>query len=624
VAFATALALGLGTFVVLPWLAHRLRRSPPREERFAPLRFVPEASGPSDVPRRIDDRALFLVRALVVLLLAVLAAGPRLRTTSLRFHEGEGDAALVLVLDDSGSMRTREGGTTRLEAGKRALLRVIDDLDGGDRVALVLAGKPARVARGFTADLEAVRAAIAAVGTSDRTTDLEGALEQAEALVGTDAESQGVVVVATDGEVAGVGRVLETRLPLHRLAVPVARRDDCAVLAATASSGVARARVACQVASRRTISWVVADRTLASTEVDLPTGVSEHALEGASAKAEGFVELDARDAIREDDRAAVTVASARTRVAVLERTVAVDDEERTPPTLVRAFEAVAPEAEVVRLVRVPTDGSLEAFDVLAVDNASAWTADERTSLQRAVESGLSLWVAFGPASAEAPLGASFEPFVEGPVAWESGTFDVRVVDGSMPAVRGRARFAASSASHAEVTTTFADGVALALRASSPESEVTLFAVPADPRFGDLALRPSFVEEVAALVDRARRLRPHGALHAGDRLRVPREAAVSGPGGVVALVREGTSAFADVDRVGSYRIASGGREQLRQATLDESEVLGAPAVLRSRAASIEPRSVLRDRSPWVVALLAAALALELTLRFRLRPRRGQPS
>lgn len=619
--FATALALALGTFVVLPWLAHRLRRSPPREERFAPLRFVPEFSGPSDVPRGIDDRALFAVRALVVVLLALLAAGPKLRASSLRFHEGEGDATMVLVLDDSGSMRARDGATTRLDEAKRALGRVLDDLDGGDRVALVLAGKPARLVRGFTPDLAAVRAAIQSVEATDRTTDLEGALEQAEALASAESEPQVVVLVASDGEVPGAGRVIETRLPLHRIEVPASRHDNCAVLAASASLGVVRVRVACVAVAHRVLRWRSGDKEIASQSVDLAAGVSEHVLEAPAAKPEGVVELDAGDALRDDDAVSVSVAGARMRVAVLERTAAVDDEARTPPTLLRAYEAVAPDAEVLRLVRIPTDGSLASFDVLAIDDAAPWTADERVEIVRAVEGGLSLWVSFGPASADAPLGASFEPFVEGAVPWEAGTFRAREDDARETRARGRARFAMASSLRVETLATFEDGVPLAVRAAGSEGETTLVAVPADPRFGDVSLRAGFVESVGAVVDHARRVRPHGELRAGDVLRVPRDAVVTGPRGVVPVLREGPNAVVHLDRVGGYRIAAAGREQARYVSRDEAEILGEAATLRSRAASVEPRAVLRDRSPWVVVLLLLALGLEVGLRFRLRPRRG---
>ncbi len=622
--FATALALGLGSFVLLPWLAHRLRRSPPREERFAPLRFVPEASGPSDVPREVNDRALFASRALVVVLLALLAAGPRLRETSLRFHEGEGDAAFVFVLDDSGSMRTREGASSRLEIAKRGLLRVLDDLEGGDRVALVLAGKPARVVRGFTPDLEAMRVAVQSVESGDRATDLEGAIEKAEGLIVSEPDAKPVLVIGTDGEGAGGDRTLATSLPLHRVDVPTERRDDCAVLGATGAVGAVRVRIACQTSTRRVLRWIVTERDVATREVDLPAGASEVLIEAEGAKAEGRVELAAGDGIREDDTAQVALAGARMRVAVLERTATLDDEARTPPMLLRAFEAVAPDAEVQRIVRLPTDGSLSGYDVLAIDDAMAWTADERSEVQRATDAGLSLWIAFGPASSDAPIGASFEPFVEGTIQWEAGPFRVLVDDAHETSVRGRARFVPAAALRVEPLLAFEDGVPLALHGSGDGPEISLNAVPADPRFGDVSLRAGFLGSVGSAVDRARRKRPHGELTAGDVLKVPRDATVVGPMGIVPILHEGTGAVVHVERVGSYRVSSSGHDQVRHVTLDEAEVVGAPATFNSRAEAVVAKPVLRDRSPLVVAVLLLALALEFALRFRLRTPRGSPS
>lgn len=618
--FTAALALALGTLVVLPWIAHRLRRSPPRDEPFAPLRFVPEASGPSDVPRGIDDRLLFAARALVVLLLALLAAGPRVRTSTLGVRQGDGDASVVLVLDDSGGMRAREGTSARLSLAKAELRKVLDDLDGGDRAALVLAGKPARVVRGFTEDLQAIRAAIETAEAGDRATDLAGALDRAEELAGD--ERGAVVVVATDGEGSGGPRTIETKLPLHTAKIAAARRDDCAVITARARAGAAHVRVACQTASKRRVRWLDGTREIAATQADLREGVTEIALDAAGERPRGRVELDAADGLAEDDGAAVVVGSARMRIGVVDRSVGVDDEERTPPTLLRAFEAVAPEAEIERLARVPTDAALASLDVLAIDHAVPWSADERMAIQGAMESGLSLWVAFGPASAEGSLGASFEPFVEGPVRWEPGASRVRFgVEGAAP-VQGRARFVLGAG--AQVIAAFEDDAPFLVRASHRAGAVTLVAVPSDPRFGDAALRPAYVDAALAIVDEARRVRPHGDLRAGETLPVPADADVIGPRGRIEVDRSGAQATVPLAHAGELRIRDRGSEQVRVVTLDEAEVLGGAVAIQSSAAPLERAPQLRDRSGWVAALLLAALVAELALRYGLRGRRASSS
>jgi len=619
VGFTAALAFALGALVVLPWVAHRLRRSPPRDEPFAPLRFVPEASGPSDVPRGLDDRLLFAVRALAIVLLAALAAGPKLRTTALGVRQSDEDASVVLVLDDSGSMRTREGSRTRLAAAKAGLVAILEELDGGDRAALVLAGKPARIVRSFSQDLRGIRAAIDAVEPSDRATDLAGAIERAEELAGEEAAGHAVVVVATDARGSGGPRSLETRLPLHMVPAPATRIDDCAVLAARAEAGAAIARIACEGPAKRRLTWSDGTRTIASREIELRARVAEVRIApesdtrgNESGRALGRVALDPSDGIPEDDGAPLSAGGARLRVGVVDRAIGVDDEERAPPALLRAFEAVAPDAEIARLARVPTDASLASLDVLAIDHALPWSADERVAILAALEGGLSLWVAFGPASAEGSLGASFEPIVEGPVRWEPGAFRARLgVDGTAP-VAGRARFVLGPG--ARVVASFDDDAPFLAQSALRGGVAIVAATPSDPRFGDAALRPAYVDAVTSIVDEARRLRPHGDVHAGEVLPVAADAEVSGPRGRIAVDRSGARAIVELAHAGEIRVRSQGHEQVRLVSLDEAEVLGASLELRSGAASLEPKPLLRDRSSWVAAALVGVLVLELALRY----------
>ncbi len=618
VGFAAALALTLGAFVVLPWIAHRLRRSPPTEVPFAPLRFVPEAAGPSELPSGIDDRLLFAVRALLVLLLSVLAAGPRVRTSALALREGDEDATVVLVLDDSASMRTRDGRTTRLEAAKAELLHVLDELDGGDRAAIVLAGKPARVLRGFSQDLSSVRSAVAEVEPTDRATDLSGAVARAEELVGEGGEARGVAVVATD-TLQGGGGAVETRLRLRSVAIPAARRDDCGVVSASAVAAGVRAKFACEKSGMRDVRWRGGDREVVRRGVELREGVTELVIDVPGASVPGRVELIGGDALPDDDAAEVVAGVGRMRIAVLERTLGVDDEDRTPPALLRALEAAAPDAELVRMARIPTDDSLADLDVLAVDDALPWSADERLAVQSSVDEGLALWLAFGPASTRGSLGSSFEPFVEGAVGWEPGAFDVRFPDDSSAPVRGRARFVAEAfAGTARVL--FSDGVPYLVRGTGRPGMVTLVATPADPRVGDAALRGAFVEAIEVAVDAARRARPHAELHAGEAIRVPAGTEVLGPRGRIRPDPQLGEGFVSLPHAGIYRVRSGSREQVRQVTIDASEIASGTVTLRSSAEPVEARPVLRDRSVWVVAAFVVAGLAEIALRVRLRMRR----
>lgn len=615
--FATVLALALAGLAVLPWVAHRLRRSPPKERLFAPLRFVPEHTSPSDVPSGVDDRALFAVRVVIVALLALLAAGLRTQGQGLVLREGNGDANVVFVLDDSASMQARSGSSTRLAFAKNELGRLLDDLEGGDRVALVLAGKPARVVRGFSHDLRAVHGAIDAVVASDRPTDLAAAVAAAEALAGDASEGRTTLVVATDGRGGRTGATIETRLPLHVIAAPTERDDNCAVLEARGLVDAVDVTLACEKAAKRRLRWVAGGREVAALDVDLAEGTGVAHLAAAGSGRQGLVELVGGDAIESDDRVEVLDHAPRMRMAVVDSVTGADDEDRTPPALLRALEAVAPDAEVLRVAQIPSDAPLADLDVLAIDNATAWAADTRLALQGAVDDGLSLVVTFGPASTQGALGASFEPFVDGPVQWESGAFAVTLPGSETSAsLNGRARFTPAAPSN-DATLRFDDHAEFLARVQRGDGRVALLAAPADPHHGDLALRAGFVEFLASVVEEARRVRPRGALKTGDRWPLPSDATVVGPAGAVPLEGHGADTFADLARAGVYRVALRGKERERRVSLDADEVLGKPVELRSVAAPVAAQSVLRDRSTWVALVLAAVLVLEVGLRLRLR-------
>ncbi len=626
-AFQAILALAIGTFVLLPWLAHRLRRSPPRERIFAPLRFVAETTSPSNVPSGIDDRGLFAVRTIIVVLLALLGAGLRTRSHGLSLRTGDENASLVVLIDDSLSMQTVEGSTTRFDQAKDAVYKVLADLDGGDRVALVLGGKPARILRGFSQDIGAVRRAVKLLEPSDRGTDLHGAILLAEGLASDAAAGTVSLIVATDGR-GGAGPIaIDTALPLRIELVPSLRTDDCAVIEARGRLGAVDVSIACEKPAHRRVQWLRSPGEITAIEADLGEGTTLVQLISAGALPRGTVALEARDGVASDDAAPVLDGPSRMRVAVVDSATGVDDEERTPRALFRALEAVAPQAEVLRAQRIPTDSSLLALDVLALDNAAPWTADTRLALQAAVEGGLAVIVTLGPVSARGGLGASFDPFLDGPVGWESGQFGLLLPGSEGPmTLDARARFVAN-APGSEVIEAFDDGSPFMVRTPRGEGFVTWIAAPADPRLGDVAIRAGFIDGLAEVVDRARRTHPRGLLRVGEALLVSAGAQVTGPAGPVPVtVRnhgQGEGGEVDLAIHGTYSVEAHGTTHVRQVILDEEEILGHSLEISSRGGIIATQESLRDRSPWVVVLLVIAVCAEAALRLRASGRSGAP-
>src|SRR3954471_16525561 len=112
--FLTVGALVIALLVAAPIMAHLLRRRQAEERPFPPARLVPPTPPAARRRSMLEDRALFAVRALAVLLLAVLGATPFVRCSRLSLARRSGaSVALAFVIDDSLSMRAKlPNGTT--------------------------------------------------------------------------------------------------------------------------------------------------------------------------------------------------------------------------------------------------------------------------------------------------------------------------------------------------------------------------------------------------------------------------------------------------------------------------------------------------------------------------------
>jgi Ca-activated chloride channel family protein len=151
--------------------------------------------------RRSGQRRLSMaLRLMALTLLAVGAADPQWGRELVR--RGANGSDVVLVVDVSASMDTRDVAPSRIEEARREALAVLDRLEGS-RVGLVaFAGDAVRLCP-LTLDLGAVRLALQGLGSgavSEPGTDLGRALRTAaRVLPGAHREEQ-AVVLWTDGE----------------------------------------------------------------------------------------------------------------------------------------------------------------------------------------------------------------------------------------------------------------------------------------------------------------------------------------------------------------------------------------------------------------------------------------
>jgi von Willebrand factor type A domain/Aerotolerance regulator N-terminal len=555
--FLTAAALAIALLVAAPILAHLLRRRKAEERPFPPAHLVPPTPPAARRRSLLEDRALFAVRSLAVLVLALLGATPFIHCSRLAINRRSGaSVALAIVLDDSLSMRADlpgfakgPGGKTRWAHALAAARELVAGLAPGDAVAIVLAGAPARVALGSTTNMAAVAEALEGLAPSDRATDLDGAVRLARGLVRGLAQRDKRVVVFSDladgsppdaPPLGGDGEIA-VWVPLPELE---ASGEDCAVTRADRAGTRVWARVIC------TTSATAPSAPSASASASAPASASASAAPPASAspgpgagrsleiragdKVLGVVplppslrsdviavdipadapevlraHLTGADAIAEDDEAPVVAAGGALPMAVVVDTATTRVVTGGPPPIEQAFAALELDAQVHPLPAVPEHADeLDAYAALVVDDTPGFTPEVRRSVAAWVERGGVVLLTLGPRAAAAPLGAGFDPLVPGVVRW--GPSPSPGVDPSTApllgpsadgladiAPHGRAALDPEASAGADVLARWKDGAPLLYKRSRGRGAVLVLTLPLTTEESDLTLRPAFL----ALLDR---------------------------------------------------------------------------------------------------------------------------
>ncbi len=251
----------------------------------------------------------FLFALQLVLLLALIAG-------SLRPYL-EADAAavagmpLVVVLDASASMQTREDGGTRFELARQRVGRALVDRTDADETMLLLAAERPHVALRWTRDRSDARRRLETLEPVDTPTNLAAALELAREQAAARAPARILVVTDLPPEASGIGADALAAADY----VQIGRRDDNLAIASVAIArtpfGAATDSTATVVvrnygssARRTVVSARVNDQPWARRELVLGARTSEHLLLTRPPAAGVLaVTLAGGDALPVDDRA---------------------------------------------------------------------------------------------------------------------------------------------------------------------------------------------------------------------------------------------------------------------------------------------------------------------------------
>ncbi|MBX3233093.1 MAG: BatA and WFA domain-containing protein [Labilithrix sp.] len=638
--FVAVLALGIGLFVVAPYLAHRLRRQRADEVPFAPVRLVPPTPPRARRRSRLEDRSLFALRAASIVALALLGASPLVRCSRLALSRGGASVAVAIVLDDSMSMRARtNGGASRFARAKKGAEEILAALRDGDAAAIVLAGAPARVGLAATTDISTLRAALDGMTESDRATDLDGAIAMARTLVGELPQIDRRVILLSDladgkPDAPPLGESADKAVPVW-VAMPELGKEaatDCGILSADRAGGRVRVRFACstaEAAREREVRVMDGEKSIASAKLaETALGEVMIPVSGDDTR-ELVVELGGGDAIAADDRAVVVFESGPAALAVVGDRA--DDAVTTggAPVVEQALAALHSDMAIRPIPQAPDrKEDTQAFAAIIVDDPPGFTPEQRKSLAAFVERGGVLVLALGRRAASAQLGATFEPFLARAVGFaESPSKGADPASASLLGeaassledlgAKGRATLATEDLQSFEAVVRWTDGVPLIARKQRGRGDVWLSTLPFAVDASDLPLRPGFLALLDAVVAdaRERSVPLRGDVGAPWAFGGASRVEADGPSGRLVAARDDGALRLVPALIGPYRLTVDGTKELRVAAPAPREIdLRPRAVAPAATSSSLGGGVATVDVSWTIALVLLGLVLlELVVR-----------
>src|SRR4051812_12377561 len=141
--FIHPLLLGGLALVGLPVLLHLIMRQQPKRLIFPAFRFLRLRHRTNQRKLRLRHFHLLALRMLLIALMCLALARPKLFSDRFGFLGDEQAAVVVLVVDTSPSMDYTAAGKSRLDDAKAAALELLDGLGETSRIAVLDTADPA-------------------------------------------------------------------------------------------------------------------------------------------------------------------------------------------------------------------------------------------------------------------------------------------------------------------------------------------------------------------------------------------------------------------------------------------------------------------------------------------------
>lgn len=401
--------------VGLPIWLHLLKRHKTDPRPFPSLMFFERREQSSVMHKRLDYILLFILRTLMLVLLALLFANPFYRRST---PKADGKKIVLVAVDHSFSMRAVSATESRLDKAKTEALNVLNKVPPGTAAEVVALGGQLQAMTQQTTDPTELRAAVAAIQPSDGRTSFgdisrfakqlsEASKTPVELHVISDFQKTAMPPGFTDLRLSQ-----DTTLITHPVGGELPNWSVENVFVNPRIYDPKRFRIQATVAgfdtpaATRTVSLILNGKTAQTKTVNVPpNGRAQVEFLGLDASY-GFnhceVRIDSADALAADDHFQFSVERTDPKKVLF-----VDDGRRPNgqlyfrTALVDASKDAAFTLEVQR-PEVAATTPLQGYTVVVLNDLGTLPQGLSDSLQRYVNAGGGLLVALGPSSAVLP------------------------------------------------------------------------------------------------------------------------------------------------------------------------------------------------------------------------------
>ena len=474
--------------------------------------------------RRLEHILLFALRALMLLLLALLFANPFIKRDP---SATDGKKVLVIAVDHSFSMRAAD----RLAKAKDEALALIAGLRPGDQAQVLALGGTVQALTQLISDPAELRAAVQSIQPGDN----RASFGELARYVRTLSESTHLpleVHLVSDLQKSALPPGFadlrldpSTKLVFHQMGQVSANTAVENVVAPQRVFDPKKVRVQATIVNfgapdskiettKKNVSLVLNNKVLQTKTVDIANGgraqVEFLGLDAPYGFSRGEVRVEGADILPADDRFYFSVERTDPRKILF-----VDDGHtgHAPLYYRAALDSSGDSAFQLEVVRPEIAANLELshYAFVVLDDIGAVSTTLEGALKKYVNSGGSVLIALGRASAAQPKVPIVDDAIEGTsYAGREGDrfFNVSEIDAGHPALRSVERFAGVkfyqaihvTPSKSRVLARLNDQTPLVLERQLGEGKVLVFASTFDNAANDLPLHASwvpFVERSAA-------------------------------------------------------------------------------------------------------------------------------